>query len=110
MTRIPLSAASAALLRALIMRAGTTRDRILLSEIRSTEWQSLTLIGERHLLRLRVTGPGADAVVRTLVLGIEDAEFQIPGQIVADIAVVGTAERNPDGSITVSLEALTIAE
>lgn len=110
MIRIPLSSAAAGLLRALIARAGASRDRILLSEARSTEWQSLTLIGERHLLRLRVPGAGADAIVRNLVAGIEDAEFRIPGQIVADIAVVGTPERNDDGSITVSLEALTIEE
>ncbi len=110
MIRIPLSSTAASLLRALIARAGASRDRILLSEARSTEWQSLTLIGERHVMRLRVPGPGAEAIVRNLVEGIEDAEFAIPGQIVADIVVVGTVQRNDDGSITVSLEALTIDE
>ena len=42
--------------------------------------------------------------------GIEDADFIIPGQIVADISVVGEAKPCSDGSTELSLEALTIAE
>jgi hypothetical protein len=41
--------------------------------------------------------------------GLEDAEFSIPGQIVADIAVLRTATRAIDGSISLTIEALTIA-
>jgi len=58
---------------------------------------------------LRVTGPGADAVVRRFTHGIEDAEFVIPGQIVADIALAGATIRALDGSITLAIEALTVA-
>jgi hypothetical protein len=110
MIKIPISAAAAGLLRALIARAGVSRDRILLSDFQSTEWQSLTLVGERHLVRFRLTGPESDAIVANLTAGIEDAEFAIPNQIVADIALAGIPQRNGDGSITVELEALTIAE
>jgi hypothetical protein len=105
-----LSPAASALLRALIARAGVPRDRILLSDWRSVDWQSLTLAGERHHVRLRVAGPHSAAAARRMTVGLEDAEFSIPGQIVADIVVSGEPERIADGSTRVAIEALTIAE
>ena len=59
MMKLALSAAAAGLLRALLARAGIDRDRILLTEFRSTDWQSLTFIGERHEMELRIPGPDA---------------------------------------------------
>jgi hypothetical protein len=41
---------------------------------------------------------------------LEDAEFAIPGLIVADIAVSGTPRRSADGSTNLTIEALTIAD
>jgi hypothetical protein len=64
MNKIAMSGAAAGLLRGLLARAGSDRDRILLTVLRSTDWQSLTFIGERHQLHLRVPGPGAEAVVQ----------------------------------------------
>ena len=57
MIRPRLSVAASRLLRAIIDRAGDQRDRILLSSVSSTDWQSLTLVGERHELELAVIGP-----------------------------------------------------
>jgi hypothetical protein len=82
----------------------------LLSEIRSVDWQSLTLTGERHEITLRVPGPDAEAVVNDLVSGIEDAEFSIRGHLLADIAVAAAPARALDGSVTLAFEALTIAD
>jgi hypothetical protein len=48
MLKIAMSPTASALLRALLERAGAPRDRILLTSVRSTDWQSLTFIGERH--------------------------------------------------------------
>jgi len=110
MNRIAMSSAASGLLRALIARAGVPRDRILLTDVRSTDWQSLTLVGERHELELHVTGPDSAAAVERMSVGIEDAEFSIGGQIVADIALAGAPVTNEDGSTSVSIEALTIAE
>jgi hypothetical protein len=107
--RIAMSSAASALLRALIARAGVPRDRILLTEAQSVDWQSLTLSGERHNIVLRVPGDDSAAIVERMVSGIEDAEFAIPGLIVADIAVVDK-QRAPDGSAMVTIEALTISE
>jgi hypothetical protein len=42
--------------------------------------------------------------------GLPEAEFNISGQIVADIAVAGVPVRGADGSTTVTIEALTVAE
>jgi hypothetical protein len=110
MMKLAMSPAASALLRALLQRSGVTRDRILLTEWRSTDWQSLTLMGERHDVRLRIPGPEAGPVVARLLDGLDEAEFAIHGQIVADIVCKGAPRAQKDGSIEVAIEALTIAE
>lgn len=110
MMKLALSPAAAGLLRALIARAGIDRDRILLTKFRSTDWQSLTFIGERHEMELRVPGPDADRLAELVIGGLADAEFSIPGQIVADIGLERPAIHQPDGSVSLHIEALTIAE
>ena len=54
MMKLALSPAAAGLLRALVARAGINRDRILLTDFRSIDWQSLTFVGERHEMELRI--------------------------------------------------------
>jgi hypothetical protein len=110
MMKLPLSPAAAGLLRALLARTGIDRHRILLTELRSTDWQSLTFIGERHVMELRVPGPDAEQLAQRLTDGLEDAEFDIPGHIVADIQLLKAMSRNPDGSIALQVEALTVVE
>ena len=109
MMRIATSPAAAGLLRSLLARGGTHRDRILLTEFRSVDWQSLTFIGERHQFQLRLTGPEAGQILSRLVDDLSDGEFDIPGHLRADIALAGEPRRDSDGSITVALEALTVA-
>jgi hypothetical protein len=110
MNRIPLSNAAAALLRALIARAEVPRDRILLMDAESIDWQSLTFTGERHQFQLRIPGPDSRSIMKRMCEGLEDAEFSIPGVIVADIGVAGAPRHAPDGSISITIEALTIEE
>ena len=110
MLNIVMSRAAAGLLRALLQRGGEQRHRFLLTEIRSVDWQSLTLEGERHAMQFRIPGPGAELLVAGFINGIEDAEFAIPGQILADIALAERPARAPDGSVTLELEALTVVE
>ena len=110
MMKLALSPAAAGLLRALIARAGIDRDRILLTDFRSFDWQSLTFIGERHEMKLRVPGPDADRLAAMLTDGLADAEFAIPGQIVADIGLERPPIHHDDGSVSLHIEALTIAE
>ena len=110
MMKLAMSPAAAGLLRALISRAGVDRDRVLLTESRSVDWQSLTFVGERHEMELRLSGPNAAAVAVRTMDGLAEAEFVIPGHIVADIGLRHPAEQADDGSVTLRLEALTIAE
>jgi hypothetical protein len=105
-----MSRVGAALLRALLARAAEVENRIRLVEIRSTDWQSLTFDGERHVITLRIDGAGAARTLERLTGGVEEHEFSIVGQIVADIVVVEPVVTEPDGSLTVTIEALTVAE
>ena len=105
--KIAMSPAAAALVRALLARAGGDRNRILLREVRSVDWQSLTFIGERHEIRLRLAGPGAGAALALLRSGLADAEWNLDGHVVADILIVGE-QAGDDGSMVLDLEALTL--
>ncbi|MEA3081540.1 MAG: hypothetical protein QOD54_1208 [Sphingomonadales bacterium] len=109
MNRIAMSPAASALLRCLTGRARVPRDRILLSDVYSVDWRSLTFTGERHELQLRIPGPDSRLVVERMCNGLEDAELSIPGVIVADIALAGPPAYAPDGSTTIIIEALTVA-
>lgn len=110
MMKLAMSPAAAGLLRALLSRAGVDRNRILLTEFRSTDWHSLTFAGERHRIDLRIPGPGAAAIADLLTKDLGEAEFSIPGQIVADIAVGGAMIEHLDGAISLTVEALTVEE
>lgn len=110
MMKIAMSRSGNGLLRALLDRAGAEQSRVLLTDWRSVDWQSLTFVGERHHIGLRIIGDGAGELARRLTDGIGDAEFSIPSQIVADIIVAGEPRREADGAVVVTLEALTIAE
>lgn len=108
--RINMSPAASALLRALTARAGVARDRILLTDAHSIDWRSLTFAGERHHLSLRLPGRDSLSAVERMCAGLSEAEFSIPGVLVADIGVLGTPQRAADGSTELTIEALTIAE
>jgi hypothetical protein len=109
MMKLAMSPAAATLVRALMFRSEAERNRILLTEVNSTDWQSLTFAGERHRISLRIIGEDSAAIAERLCCGLEDAELSSGGTIVADIAVVarGTA---PDGATELTIEALTIAD
>jgi hypothetical protein len=110
MNRLAMSKAGAALLRALLSRTLVDPDRILLTDYRSSDWQSLTFVGERHEMRFRIPGPDAQRIYDSLTGNLTDDEFAIPRQILADIAVFGSPTTGSDGSISFALEALTIAD
>lgn len=110
MMKMAMSQAAAALVRALIARGGVERNRILLTDVESVDWQSLTFTGERHQISLRVIGSGSAEIAQRICAGVEDAEFSIPGVIVADIAAVGTPTRGLDRSTEFMIEALTVSE
>ncbi len=104
-----MTAAAAALLRALVARAGVSRDRILLTDAESIDWQSLTFTGERHCFDLRIPGPDSRAIADRFCNGLEEAEFSLPGIVVADITIAAKPRFALDGSTSVAIEALTIS-
>jgi hypothetical protein len=107
MNRIAIAPVASALLRGLIDRANVPRNRILLTEAVTVEWCSLTFTGERHQLQLRIPPPDSRAITERMCDGLEDAEFNIPGVIIADIGF--TAAPGSDGSTTITIEALTVS-
>ena len=109
MNRIAMSPAASALLRCLLGRARVPRNRILLIDAVSVDWCSLTFAGERHRFELRVPAPDSRLVVERMLDGLDDAEFSIPGVIVADVALTGAPALTRDGSTTITIEALTVA-
>lgn len=104
-----LSSSAAGLLRALIARSGAERSKVLLTQVRTVDWRSLTFDGERHEFAMRFTGPNAAIEAERMLSGIEDHEFSLHAAIVADVHVAGRCAGLDDGSVSVALEALTIA-
>ena len=78
MTKLNLSPTAAGLLRALLARAGVDRDRILLTDFWSIDWQSLTFIGERHEIQLRIVGPSATAIAARMTADLAEADDPRP--------------------------------
>ena len=58
MMKLAMSPAAAGLLRALLERAGVDRNRILLSEFRSTDWCSLTFAASGTASTFEFRDPG----------------------------------------------------
>ena len=104
-----MTPAVSGLLRGLGARSGAPREEILLTEVHSTDWQSLTFDGQRHRIGLRIIGAHSQTVAERMIDRIEDVEFVIPGVIVADIHVADPPARERDGSTSLVIEALTLA-
>ena len=61
-----------------------------------TEWASVTFSGARHHLRVELNGAGAVGAAADFLAALPELEFAIPGQIVADVALL-TEERRDGG-------------
>ena len=75
-----------------------------------TGWASATFTGARHSFSLAISGTGAGDAVAKLEREIGEAEFELPGHLVADILV--TARRTDwhvsPPVIRIEVEALTV--
>ena len=49
-------------------------------------------------------------MARALAEGLGEAEFSVPGHVVADIAVDGALLEQADGAINLTIEALTVED
>ncbi len=95
------------LLRALKARIGSDVP-LEIRSARSEEWASATFSGSRHSFALALSGPGAAATTARLAARLEAIEFDLPGHLVADIAITQRTDA-PDRS-AFSIEALTVED
>lgn len=111
MNRLRMTSAASSLYRGLLERAGTERNRILLSDWVTIDWQSLTFNGERHRAGFVVRGPDPAAMAARWTEGLGEAEFDLGSAgFVAEIALAGPPTVREDGAIQVDIEALTIRD
>jgi len=76
--------------------------------VESRSWASIGITGERHVLRLRLRGEGANRAAEAFLEGLAERDFKLRGHILADIALV-SSERDEDGArARLWLEALTM--
>ncbi|MGB7656151.1 MAG: hypothetical protein WBL74_11780 [Novosphingobium sp.] len=74
-------------------------------------WASVTFSGTRHSVVLAFTGAEAVAVGEGLIDALPDHEFAIPGQLVADAAVVRVEHSLlPEPRLEVEIEVLMLDE
>lgn len=110
MNRPRMTAFATALLRCLLQRAGEHRNRICLSHWSTTDWQSLTLEGERHEADFVVVGDEALAFANLWLAGLSDAEFDLQRGFVASVEVTEGPTRREDGAVEVRIGALTLTD
>lgn len=103
----PVNDATTAFLRAIRVNFMNFAG-FFLDEVRSRSWASATFTGARHELAFRLEGTGAEAEAERFLSGLDAAEFDLRGHILADIALV-SEERRP-GCAQIRLEALTVED
>ncbi|WP_030540219.1 hypothetical protein [Sphingobium sp. DC-2] len=74
----------------------------------SRPWASALFQGRRHVVTLRLSGGDAPQRARRFCQGIEETEWTLPGQFVADISIDET--RSDGDGEWIELSALTIEE
>jgi hypothetical protein len=100
--------AQAAILRTVSALATPLGARLVIEELRSRDWASLTLTGARHELDVRLDGVGAGAALALLQEQLPQASITMPGRILAELVVEpGTAD---DDGIAMTICALVIDE
>jgi len=70
--------------RALLATASTANCPLTILSVQSRPWSSATFVGAQH--RLAVAVPDTDAA-RAWLATLPEAEFHLPGLLVADLAV-----------------------
>jgi hypothetical protein len=81
-----------------------------IEELVSTPWASVTFSGARHRVTFTLEGEGAAGAADAFLARMDEAEFDLGGHILADIAWAGE-ERDDDGRrVRLTLEALTVKD
>lgn len=97
--------ASTVLQRALVRAARATGCTLSIPTAHMTRWASATFTGAQHHLTLQAAD---DAAFAAWLGEVSDAEMDLRGHLLADIAVMSVARAG--GWATASVEALTVEE
>lgn len=73
-------------------------------------WASITFAGTRHKVELAFEGAAAVEAGESFIAFLPEHEFAIPGQLVADAAVVAVEHRLDPPLLTVTCELLLLEE
>lgn len=74
-------------------------------------WASATFAGTRHNVVLAFSGTDAIAAGETLIAALPDHEFTVPGQLVADAAVIALKQTAlPQPRLELELELLLLED
>ncbi len=84
--------------------------RLVIEEIRSRSWASVTFAGARHELTFRIAGEGAAEAADEFIHHLEAKEFELRGHVMADIALVSEERKDGEDWVRISLEALTVED
>jgi hypothetical protein len=93
-------------LRDVLMELAQGRARI--AGHQETAWASITFAGARHRLELLFEGDDAVAAGEAFIEALPEHEFAIPGQLVADAAVMEVDHRLDSPRLAVSIELLLL--
>jgi len=102
--------AATALLRALCFHFVHFDGTFRVDELSSRGWASVTFSGARHRIAFSLTGAGAGAAADAFLDGVGEAEFDLRGHILADIAVVGEERDGAGDRVQIRLDALTVED
>src|SRR4051812_7350738 len=105
----PATRGTAARLReALLALAGAQATVLSHSE---KSWASVTFAGTRHRLELEFAGDTGIAAGEMFIVFLPEHEFMLPGQLVADAAIMAVDHRlAPEPRMTVTVELLLLDE
>ncbi len=81
--------------------------RVRIEAVESTDWQSVTFAGARHRLLLHLEGAGARDAADTLLARFPEADFVLPGHLLAEIRIL-TDRCGPGAEVELEVQALTV--
>jgi hypothetical protein len=97
-------------LHAITANFGNIRGAFRIEELVSTPWASVTFRGARHRLTFALEGDGAAEASDAFLARMDEAEFDIAGHILADIALAEVERSEAGDRVRVTIEALTVED
>ena len=90
--------------------ADLARRKARVTHHREASWASITFAGTRHRIRMEFRGEEAIEAGECFIVFLSEHEFAIPGQLVADAAVIEVDHCLDPAVLTVTCELLLLEE